>query len=151
MVRAKTDIQTLPLISEQIERIQSVEDGPKVLVANTSEARYTMSSDGRRWIRKRQVDTCFEPLLSEALSWLLARELKVPVPAGAVTGEGDDLSWLSEYIPSVVHWHPDLVHYIVNLDDLGRMLALDAIIHNSDRHGGNILLQPAPTELELKV
>lgn len=150
MPASNRDDGRLHLFGARLVRFDHVTDGGRVRVPHSSDARYCMSPDGRRWVRKRASETGFEALLAEALGWMLARELAVPVPDGAVTGEGDDLSWLSEQVPAVQHWDASRVHYIHNLEELGRMLTLDAIVFNEDRHARNILLQPAPTELELR-
>jgi hypothetical protein len=49
----------------------------------------------------------------------------------------------------VTHWDPSNIHFIKNAKELGRMLALDVIILNEDRHEGNILLQPDPDQHNL--
>jgi hypothetical protein len=151
MATAKGDTKALDLFGRRILRVEAEDlvDGVLVPVRNSSSARFSRSTDGRTWIRKREMETGYEAVLAEALGWMLANALKVPAPQAAISGQLGDLSWLSEEVPWVNQWHKDRVHYIQNLDDLGRMLTLDAIIHNHDRHAGNILLEPRPTDLEL--
>jgi hypothetical protein len=142
---------TPTLFGGRIEHVTSVMDDHSVPIDNSSDATYSISGDGRRWVRKPVMNTGVEPLLAEAVGLLLGKELHVPMPRGAVHGAGNDASWLSEVIPSVLHWNPIRTHFIRNPEGFGRMLTLDAILFNEDRHAGNILLQPTPTPLDLRV
>jgi hypothetical protein len=128
-------------LTQRVTRVLSVSDQSLVLVENTSNVTYAADGEGRRWVRKHVTNTGAQPMLAEILGWLLARELGIPVPDGAVAGTGNDVSWLSSYVADVTHWEPARAHLITNLDGLGGALALDAIILNADRHAGNILLQ----------
>jgi hypothetical protein len=148
MARAKSAEGLPTLFGGRIPVLTDVVDGIPVGVRNSSEATFALSPDGRRWVRKRELVTGYEQLASEALGFLLARELKVPVPDGAITGEGHDRSWLSLFLPSCEHWDATRLHLVSNLQDLGRMFALDAIISNPDRHSQNILLQVDPEDPE---
>ncbi|ATB36264.1 hypothetical protein CYFUS_001678 [Cystobacter fuscus] len=143
----------LGLFGENVKRLktESVEDGALIKALNSSTACVSWSDDDRQWVRKRVLHTQRPALLAEILGWLLSVELDVPVPDGAVTGEGEDLSWLSEVLPYAQHWMPARYKYVQNLDDLGRMLALDAIIFNPDRHERNILVTTSSSDLELRV
>jgi len=129
---------------EAIPRL-NVEDGAELRVAHTETHSWSIDVTGTIWARKRVTVTGIEGLLAEAVSWLLARRLRIPVPDAAVTLSGD-LSWLSKQITPVVHW--DAIHQggITNLMDLGKVLVLDVLINNPDRHAGNLLLQPDPDE-----
>ncbi|HYH96248.1 hypothetical protein [Hyalangium sp.] len=139
----------MDLIVGQIERVEGLVDFERVPVMTASEPTYAMDSSGRKWIRKSVLHTVHEPLLAEALGWLLARALGVRTPDGAIGGEGDGLSWLSLRVDGVTHWHPSSIHFIKNAKELGRMLVLDVVILNEDRHEGNILLQPNPDQYNL--
>lgn len=136
-----------------IERIPSEElaDVKRVEVPHTNDAVYCLSADGRRWIRKREENMGWQELYAEAIGHLLARRLEIPVPNAAVCLNDEHRSWLSECVPDVAHWHHSRVPFITNLESLGSMLTLDAIIGNSDRHARNILLQPSPDEQHLKI
>lgn len=65
-----------------IERLVGVTDGALVPVENGSEARFSRDATGRQWVRKRESDTGFQPLLAEAASYLLGNLLEVPQPRG---------------------------------------------------------------------
>lgn len=110
----------------------------EVLVPNACDATYAMDGD-RHWVHKRLLGA--DGLLAEALGLLLGQALGAPVPEGAVTGPPDDTTWLSEVIPDIQHWDRQLANFIVNYPDVGRLLALDAILLNDDRHEGNLVLQ----------
>lgn len=133
---------------ELIERIPSVVDGDEIRVPHTETHQWSMSSDGRRWARKRVLTTGSESLLAEALCSLLAERLDLQVPAGAVFVDAADsyqTSWLSRQVLPVTHWIPNRVAMVTNLADLGGLLVLDVLTMNEDRHGGNLLFSPDPT------
>ncbi|MBZ4419379.1 hypothetical protein [Myxococcus sp. RHSTA-1-4] len=89
-------------------------------------------------------------MLAELVGWFLGRDLGAPVPDAAILFPGRaDAAWLSAYIPHPIHWEAHHAHFVTNLDAFGAMLALDAIIHNHDRHKMNILLTPGAEEPEL--
>jgi hypothetical protein len=110
-----------------------------VPVEHTNEATYAVEPNGRRWIAKREEDMGFEALLAEAVSWLLALELGVPVPSAAFC-EGQR-SWLSEVVEDVAHWSPALGGAVSNADEVGAILALDVLVMNEARHARNLLAQ----------
>lgn len=110
-----------------------------VEVEHTSGADYFKDSLGRPWIRK--VNMGWQELLAELIGWFIGNELGVPQPGGAFyKGEGTEVGWLSAEIASPLHWHGSHAHFVQNIDGLGAMLTLDALIHNHDRHAKNILL-----------
>lgn len=136
----------------RLERLAGVVDGEAVPVENGSEARWARDATGRQWVRKRECDTGFQPLLAEAASFLLGRRLGVPQPEGAVFHDGAEWSWMSERIVCAgEHWEPDMRDWVSNLDELGRVLALDAIVFNEDRHRRNLLVVPDGDECHLRV
>jgi hypothetical protein len=140
------------LFDPRIKRHRRVVDGERVPVDATHEAVWAITEDGRRWVRKRVGDLNWHGLLAEAVGWMVAREIGAPVPDGACLElQGDERSWLSERISPALHWDPLRIHTIDNVDELGAILALDALILNRDRHDQNLLLQPAPDELHLRV
>jgi hypothetical protein len=73
----------------------------------------------------------------------LGRALDVPIPEFACF-ESDERGrgWLSEFVSDAQHWSAARVERLMDPGDIGRMLALDAIIHNEDRNTENILVQP---------
>lgn len=135
----------------RIPRIESIADVDQVAVENSSDAVFTCDAQGQAWIRKREANTGCEPLLAEAIGWLLGRELDVPIPDASVCLVAAERSWLSRRVPDVVHWDPESYLFIKNSDGLGFMLTLDLILLNEDRHAGNILLQPDPDMFQLRV
>jgi hypothetical protein len=82
-------------------------------------------------------------ILAEAVGSLLARALGVPIPAFAVF-ESDERGrgWLSEFVMGAQHFGAARAEGLVDHTELGRMLALDAIVHNEDRNPENILFEP---------
>lgn len=135
-----------------IEHLTGVLDGDLVPVDNGSEARWARDASGRQWVRKREADTGFQPLLAEAACYLLGLELQVRQPPAAVFHDGQDWSWMSERIRVAgEHWHPDMRDLIANLDEVGRMITLDALTFNEDRHRRNILVEPVGDEAHLRL
>lgn len=118
-------------------------DGP-VIRGVIDEHRVAISADGRTWIRKRVASTGSEPLVAEALAWLLAQTLDIRVPHAAVlvAQPHGETSWLSREIAPVLHWDDRDASDIENIDTLGAVIALDVLTLNHDRHRGNLLVQP---------
>lgn len=142
----------LPLFTTHIETLTAVTDGALVPIENGSEARWAIDSTGRQWVRKREADTGFQPLLAEAISYLLARRLGVRQPEGAVYADESGLSWMSERIVAAgEHWEPDMRDLIANPAELAAMFVLDALIVNEDRHRRNLLVQPVGDETRLRL
>jgi len=137
------------LLGHAIERVSGVLDVRPVDVDHSSEAFFAIDGDGRKWVRKKMLHTGWQPILAESLGWLVARELGVRAPTGAICGSGDELSWLSAFVPNALHWQRNSVHFVKNLDEFGAMLALDALLYNDDRHAKNILLVPDESEEDL--
>ncbi len=142
-----------PLFQQgRIEHLNGVEDGARIEVQHNNDACWAIDASGRHWVRKRDSVTGWESLLAEAASFLLGLELEVRQPTGALFRDNGGSSWMSERIPAVgEHWLPDMRDSIVNLDEVARMIVLDAITCNEDRHSGNILVQPTvdPDSLRL--
>ena len=84
-----------------------------------------------------------EALLAEALTWLLAERIGVPVPGAAFCSDPADRAWLSGWVPHAKHWSPVAGVSVRNPASAAAILALDAVVFNEARHGGNILLVPA--------
>jgi hypothetical protein len=66
-----------------IQRIPAIVRLHRVPVPHTNEATYVLDGAGQRWVAKREADMGCEALLAEALTWLLARQVGVPVPDAA--------------------------------------------------------------------
>lgn len=120
------------------ERLPSVAD---VSVPHGAFADYVVDSQGREWVRKKAINTGFQPLLAEAFGLLFGNAMNVRMPQGAVQIHDGESAWLSCRIEAVTHWDANKIPFIDNLHELGPMLALDALLANHDRHRGNILLQ----------
>lgn len=128
------------LAASRFKQIAQVQELEPVLVPNASEAAY-VSAAGRIWVRKSEVMLCANGMLAEALYWLMARDLKLPIPDAAIHCEKDNLGWLSARIDPVRHWDDGATHLITNFADLGGVIALDAVLGNGDRHDQNLLLE----------
>lgn len=134
-------LSTGSLFPQRLERLVAAADGDAIQVPNGSDARWARDASGRTWVRKHEVDTGFQPLVAEALCHLLGLELEVRQPQAAVLQDAHGWSWMSEAIPNAAeHWSLELRDQIANLDELGRMLTLDALTGNGDRHRRNLML-----------
>jgi hypothetical protein len=82
-------------------------------------------------------------ILAEAMGGLLARALGVPIPEfGIFESDERGRGWLSEFVMGAQHFGAARAEGLADQADLGRMLALDAIVHNEDRNTENILFEP---------
>lgn len=131
----------MSLVPQRITRLAEVSFGAEVRVQNSSNAMYVRDIAGRQWIRREAALMGDNGVLAEALWWLLADYLNVPVPEAAFHCDSNNDGWLSRRIEAVTHWRPSLASYVVNLDGLGGILALDAVTGNPDRHHRNLLLE----------
>ncbi|MCB9528064.1 MAG: hypothetical protein H6701_06650 [Myxococcales bacterium] len=143
-------IELIP--AQRLERLDGVTDGELVTIPNGSEARWARDTTGRLWVRKRESDTGFQPLLAEAMSHLLGRLLGVRQPMAAVYHDGTEWSWMSRAIRGALeHWSPSMRDRIANLDEVARMLVLDVLTLNEDRHQQNILVEAVEDEAHLRL
>lgn len=131
----------MSLVPQKILRIAQLSFGPEVLVPNSSNATYVRDANGRTWIRREGALMGDNGILAEALWWLLASSFDIPTPQAAYHCDSNDDGWLSRRIEEVVHWRPSRASYLINVDGLGGVLALDAITGNGDRHPRNLLLE----------
>lgn len=93
---------------------------------------------GRWWVYKRLPP---RGILAESVGGLLGRLIGVEVPEFAVFDEEDARGWLSALVRDPHHWDRSRVGVLANPDGIGRMLALDAIIHNEDRNTENFIFE----------
>lgn len=135
----------------RLEHLTEVTDGP-VIKGVFDEHRVSITADGRTWIRKRVVITGDQPLVAEAIAWLLAMELGLPVPHAAilVAPDHNDTSWLSQEVSPMLQWDDGDAAAIVNIEALGGVIALDTLTLNNDRHQGNLIVQAlGPGQLQM--
>ncbi|MEL6177702.1 MAG: hypothetical protein AAFS10_02055 [Myxococcota bacterium] len=117
--------------------------GP-VRVHHQGQANY-VTTEEQMWILKEEDDDMSLTIAAEAVGYLLGLYLGVPLPEARWSRRDGKTGGLSRQIkngPS--HWEPTLWDAVINQTDLGRILALDAIIANGDRHERNILLEEGP-------
>jgi hypothetical protein len=132
----------------QVSAIPELVDGHEVHGKYGTVHCVSKSPDGRNWIRKRAIITGENEIVAESISWLLAKELGVPVPDAGMFLDAKtphENSWLSHEVPAVVHWDPDDAGRIENIEDLGGILTLDSLTLNLDRHEGNLLVEAKQT------
>lgn len=141
------------LFPREVERIEGgVLEGLPVPVGCRTEAVYATDATNRDWVLKKLISA--PGMCAEAVGWILARQLGIPVPDGAAVpgakGASPPWIWASRREPSLVHWDPDLADRIVNLDQFAAVVMLDAWLGNGDRHDQNITCrQRADGSLEL--
>lgn len=126
------------LFEERIERISRFQVG-ELLPRSRCGARFITDSLGRRWVAKlKQPDS---ELIAEGLGLLLSQRLGVNTPQGAWVDEAGGRGWASAYVSNATPWDAQTLAYIQNIEQIGKMLALDAVILNGDRHKDNVLLR----------
>jgi hypothetical protein len=128
------------LIDKGPKRLQGVVLHDRVPTNDGSTARWARDAKGRTWVAKRDIGA--NEVLAEALAFALGEKLSVRQPQGAVFNHGGSPGWLSAAIPDAAPYDPDRRDHIANIDEVGHMLALDAIIFNEDRCQQNLLLTP---------
>jgi hypothetical protein len=136
---------------QPIQRVHWLVEGELV---TDYEHRWARDETGRLWIRKRELVTGVEVIAAEIIGWQVARFLDAPVPDAGLYRNPDEqhsASFLSAAIQPALHWDMDKSSFIDNIEDLGSVIAMDAIILNEDRHVGNLLLEPDPDELHLRL
>ena len=132
----------MELFPHNLERVSgTLTSMGDVRVPHGANADYVVDQLGREWVRKKELETGFQPFLAEAFGALFAMQLEVCVPDAAVYIEDDNRAWLSSLLHDVTHWDSAKLPFISNIEVLGPAFALDAILFNEDRHRGNILLQ----------
>lgn len=132
-----------------LRRLDGVMEGKKIPGRYGNEVRWALDAEGGRWAMKQE--SGYQGLLAEMLSWLIGEHLQVPQPACALTRYKEEWHWLSAAIIPATHWHQRYRDSVINRDGLGRMLTLDAIICNEDRHPGNLLVELSPDETAVRV
>ncbi len=104
-----------------------------------------IDSEGREWISKGGDSVGWNDIFAETVSWLLGRRLGVRTPDAAVHVDAAGRPfWLSRRVRFYKHWSAGNDERVVNLGELARMLVLDALVGEIDRHAGNLILEPTP-------
>jgi hypothetical protein len=113
---------------------------------------YVLDADGDQWFTK---GLRRQELTSEFVGSSIASAFGLPIPDFGVAAASVPpppawanvpsgyTRWMSRLEPSTAPWDDALLDRITNLNDLGGVLALDAILHISDRHERNVLLVPS--------
>lgn len=114
-------------------------------------AEWAQDSTGTLWVQKTEaeVETTAE-MLAEVLGFQLGSAIGAPVPEIAVCLDAGGRASLSRAVATPTHWDAVHAHNLINYDELGAMITLDVLILNSDRHPGNLLLQPDPDDLHIR-
>lgn len=100
---------------------------------------YVVSDPSGRWWVLKPLRA--RGILAESVGGLLGRLMGVEVPEFAIFDEDDQRGWLSAFVLDPHHWDRPRVRALANPDGIGRMLALDAIIHNEDRNTENFIFE----------
>jgi len=100
---------------------------------------YVVCDASRRWWVLKPLAA--RGILAESIGALLGRSLGVAVPEHAVFDDGGRCGWLSAFVHEAHHWDRARMGALVNLEEIGRMLALDAIIYNEDRNTENFIFE----------
>jgi hypothetical protein len=145
------------LFASTIRRVrQCVDTGPVMSGKLSSNSARPAIGDGIRWIRKRAEEAGSEELVAEGIAWQCAHQLGARVPLGAYYLPSDDpedleRSWLSEVVPDVVSYDASRLESVINIEDLGPILVLDALLFIGDRVEKNLILQAYGDETKLRL
>lgn len=113
----------------------------EVPVASTAnEVRFARDEDDMRWVAKLPCLGDSE-VIAEIVGWLLSRMVGGAVASACgVWSDAASQRWvLSRFVRDAEHWSPATAADTSNLEALGRVLAVDGVIGNGDRHARNIL------------
>lgn len=133
MRRAQGQIPEIPVV-KAITRLRDVS------VPHAGDAFYGMCESGKQWVAKR---ASAADVAAESIGWFVAEHLEVlTAQEVAVLPNAQGLCWLSGYIAGVAEWSAADISSIVNPSELGRMMVLDLLIGNEDRHARNLLIWP---------
>ena len=102
-------------------------------------ARY-LTADGRAWYGKTATTAGSRVLVAEAIAWQFACAIGAPVPEGAYAETEEGNFWLSSEVQAAKHYEREFGSQIANLEEVGAMLALDAVLANPDRSDKNLLV-----------
>lgn len=129
------------LFEYKVQRIYQLSPGEPVPIG-ACRPFYFDDIGGGVWIGKSTANMAWSGLCAEIVAGLLGQQIGARVPPFAVSPSVDETVWLSSLVNDVQHWSATASGRIANINELGAMVALDAIIANSDRNLGNILVQP---------
>jgi hypothetical protein len=131
----------MDLIPRRIARVGKVLPRQEIRVRNSSDAKVVVDVDGTEWVHKELMGA--GQVLAEAVSFLLATRLALPVPTGGVARDHyGSPSWLSALIHNPAHWNANIFESIEHGErTIGTMYVVDVIVANEDRHDGNVLLE----------
>jgi hypothetical protein len=118
-------------------------------LAGSCRPEHVVGDDGREWVRKKHVDGLGVQISGEVVGALLATKLGIPIPEYATSER--PRAWLSRWAPGSSPWSEAHNTDLVNEPDLGRILALDAVLLNTDRSARNILVTIDPEESSWRV
>lgn len=98
--------------------------------------------EGGMWWAKSRDDMLWNGMLAEATFSGLAQYLGAAVPPAAAADVPDmGWCWLSQNVDSAAHWRYENPESFGNADAVGAAVALDAVLHNEDRHEANVLVE----------
>ena len=107
-----------------IPRVGWLHDFGAVPVDNGSFASYVRDAQGREWVCKLEDNTGWQPILAEALGWLLGCRLGAPVPDVALYEGEHGRAWLSARVAFAAHWSSRHRAQVSNMDAFAAMLAI---------------------------
>ncbi len=129
----------------QLERLHAIQRHRDIPVPHTGQAFWARDPlTQQQWVCKTAELAGADTLIAEIIGWYLGRSIGAPLPnAALLLTDPDGLSpaWLTETIPNAQHWSDAYLGILDNPEELGAILALDAILLNADRHERNLLLQ----------
>lgn len=112
--------------------------GEEVPRPHTKKAHDLTTLGGERWVAKSQATIKLHGLRAEVVSTLVAQVLDVPVPEGALCQLAGVWWWCSNFLTPAHPWEKG--QRLVNAAACARIVLLDLLVHNEDRHRDNLLI-----------
>jgi hypothetical protein len=107
---------------------------------HTRHAHDLTTERGERWVAKSTRTIQASGLRAEAVAALVAQVIGAPVPEGAVCDIGGVRWWCSSWLASADPWSRARSRDLNAAGDCARIVLLDLLIGNEDRHRDNLLL-----------
>lgn len=114
--------------------------GEEVPRPHTRHAHDLTTTDGERWVAKSVATIKASGLRAEAIAALAAQVVGAPVPEGAVCDIDGVRWWCSRWVAGADPWSAEGARDLSSLGDGARIVLLDLLVGNEDRHRDNMLL-----------
>lgn len=127
-------------LSSAISVVAIQQIGDEVAKPHTKQARLALTDDGGQWIAKSERTIRRHGLRAEVVGHLVSVTLGMPTPAAAVAVVDGVYWWCSQLVPASAPYASSSASRLARPALVARLLMLDLLIFNEDRHRDNMLL-----------